>query len=156
MAEHDGIRVDHRRAACGRGGCGGVRLGALVAPPPCRRHGRLRRELARHPVPRGSGPARSRAAPWVGESAGLEALARRKTFTSKARLVTVLELIATSLQHERFQAAATAVVTELANTLGCERASICFIKGQHIVLRALLVQKHGADAVCTIPLTARD
>ena len=28
----------------------------------------------------------------------LEALARRKTFTSKARLVTVLELIATSLQ----------------------------------------------------------
>jgi hypothetical protein len=35
----------------------------------------------------------------------LEALARRKTFTSKARLVTVLELIATALQHERFQAA---------------------------------------------------
>jgi RND family efflux transporter MFP subunit len=67
----------------------------------------------------------------------LEALARRKTFTSKARLVTVLELIATSLQHERFQAAATAVVTELATTLGCERASIGFMKGRHIYLRAL-------------------
>lgn len=67
----------------------------------------------------------------------LEALARRKTFTSKARLVAVLELIATSLQHERFQAAATAVVTELATTLGCERVSVGFLKGRHIQLRAL-------------------
>lgn len=67
----------------------------------------------------------------------LEALARRKTFTSKARLVTVLELIATSLQHERFQAAATAVVTELATTFGCERVSIGFMKGRHIEVQAL-------------------
>lgn len=67
----------------------------------------------------------------------LEALARRKTFTSKARLVTVLELIATSLQHERFQSAATAVATELATIFGCERVSIGFVKGRHIQLRAL-------------------
>ncbi|MEW6690534.1 MAG: GAF domain-containing protein, partial [Pseudomonadota bacterium] len=67
----------------------------------------------------------------------LEALARRKTFTSKARLVTVLELIATALQHERFQAAATAVATELATTFGCERVGIGFMKGRHIELRAL-------------------
>ena len=67
----------------------------------------------------------------------LEALARRKTFTSKARLVTVLELIATALEHQRFQAAATAVVTELATTFGCERVSIGFMKGRHIQLRAL-------------------
>ena len=67
----------------------------------------------------------------------LEALARRKTFTSKARLVTVLELVATALQHERFQAAATAVATELATTLGCERVSVGFIKERHNVLAAL-------------------
>jgi multidrug resistance efflux pump len=67
----------------------------------------------------------------------LEALARRKTFTSKARLVTVLELIATALQHERFQAAATAVATELATTFGCERVSIGFMKGRHIQVHAL-------------------
>jgi RND family efflux transporter MFP subunit len=67
----------------------------------------------------------------------LEALARRKTFTSKARLVTVLELIATALQHDRFQAAATAVATELATTFGCERVSIGFMKGRHIQVRAL-------------------
>lgn len=67
----------------------------------------------------------------------LEALARRKTFTSKARLVTVLELIATALQHDRFQAAATAVATELATTFGCERVSIGFMKGRHIEVHAL-------------------
>ena len=67
----------------------------------------------------------------------LEALARRKTFTSKARLVTVLELIATALQHDRFQAAATAVATELATTFGCERVAIGFMKGRHIQVRAL-------------------
>jgi len=67
----------------------------------------------------------------------LEALSRRKTFTSKARLVTVLELIATALQHERFQAAATAVATELATTFGCERVSIGFMKGRHIEVLAL-------------------
>ncbi len=67
----------------------------------------------------------------------LEALARRKTFTSKARLVTVLELIATSLQHARFQAAATAVATELATTFGCERVSIGFMRGRHIRVKAL-------------------
>lgn len=67
----------------------------------------------------------------------LEALARRKTFTSKARLVTVLELISTSLNHERFQAAATAVATELATTFGCERVSIGFLKGRHMQVRAL-------------------
>lgn len=67
----------------------------------------------------------------------LEALARRKTFTSKARLVTVLELIATSLNHDRFQASATAVATELATMLACERVSIGFMKGRHIYLHAL-------------------
>lgn len=67
----------------------------------------------------------------------LEALARRKTFTSKARLVTVLELIATALQHDRFQSAATAVATELATTFGCERVGIGFMDGRHIQLRAL-------------------
>src|SRR6185436_11833787 len=39
--------------------------------------------------------------------------------------------------HERFQAAATAVATELATTLGCERVSIGFIKERHNVLAAL-------------------
>lgn len=67
----------------------------------------------------------------------LEVLARRRTFTSKARLVTVLQLIATSVSHERFPAAATAVATELATTFGCERVSLGFMKGRHMVVQAL-------------------
>lgn len=67
----------------------------------------------------------------------LEVLARRKTFTSKARLVTVLQLLATSVSHDRFASAATAVVTELAATFGCERVSLGFMKGRHIAVKAL-------------------
>lgn len=67
----------------------------------------------------------------------LEALSRRKTFTSKARLVTVLDLVATTLQHDRFQAAATAVATELSTIFGCERVSIGFMRGNYVRVRAL-------------------
>ncbi len=67
----------------------------------------------------------------------LETLAYRKTFTSKARLVTVLQLVSTSLRHARFQAAATAVATDLAAMFGCERVSIGFVQGNHCQLHAL-------------------
>jgi RND family efflux transporter MFP subunit len=67
----------------------------------------------------------------------LEALVRRNRFSSSDRMATVLELIATSLHYERFQAAATAVATELAGLLKCERVSIGFMKGRHSRVRAL-------------------
>jgi len=67
----------------------------------------------------------------------IEALLRRNKFTPTAGLVAVLETVATSLHHDRFQAAATAVVTELAGSLGCERVSIGFLKGKHTQVRAL-------------------
>jgi len=67
----------------------------------------------------------------------LEALIRRNKYTSSDRLVTVIELIATSLHHDRFQASATAVATELAGILHCERVSIGFMRGQHSRVRAL-------------------
>jgi RND family efflux transporter MFP subunit len=67
----------------------------------------------------------------------LEALVRRNKFTSADRMVTVLELIATSLHHDRFQASATAVATELAGLLNCDRVSIGFMRGKHTRVRAL-------------------
>jgi RND family efflux transporter MFP subunit len=70
-------------------------------------------------------------------SVWLEALVHRNKYTSADRLVTVLDLVATSLHHERFQAAATAVATELAGILQCERVSIGFLKGKHTRVRAL-------------------
>lgn len=67
----------------------------------------------------------------------LEVNVHRNKYTTSDRLVTVLELIATSLHHERFQASATAVATELAGILGCERVAIGFLRGQHAQVRAL-------------------
>ena len=67
----------------------------------------------------------------------LEVNIHRNKYTSSDRLDTVLELVATSLHHDRFQASATAVATELAGLLGCERVSIGFLRGKHSQLRAL-------------------
>ena len=67
----------------------------------------------------------------------LEVLIRRKKLTPNDRLITILNLVATSLHYERFTAAATAVATELAGEFLCERVSIGFVKGHHIKLRAL-------------------
>jgi RND family efflux transporter MFP subunit len=67
----------------------------------------------------------------------LEVLVRRSKFTSADRLSTVIELIATGLDQERFQAAATAVVTELAGILHCERVSIAFLHSRHARVKAL-------------------
>ncbi len=68
---------------------------------------------------------------------GLEAAVGQRTFSTKDRLVSVLDLLATSLHDDRFQAAATAVATELAALFRCERVSIGFLRGRHVQVRAL-------------------
>lgn len=70
-------------------------------------------------------------------SVWLEVIVRRGKYTAADRLSTVIELIATSLHHERFQAAATAVATELAGELHCERVSISFMHGRQARVKAL-------------------
>ena len=67
----------------------------------------------------------------------LETNIHRNKYTASDRLAIVLELIATSVYYEGFQAAATAVATELANVLNCERVAIGFLRGKHSQLRAL-------------------
>ena len=56
---------------------------------------------------------------------------------SAGALTTVLDLLATALQEERFVAAATAVCTALATELNCERVSFGVRKGRHTQVRAL-------------------
>jgi len=53
------------------------------------------------------------------------------------KLGMVLELVSTAVEQDRFQAAATAVVTELATRLKLERVSLGFIHGKHIKVKAL-------------------
>ena len=70
-------------------------------------------------------------------SVWLNSFVKNNRYSSSDRLVTVLELVATSLHYARFQEAATAVATELAGILQCERVSIGFLKGQHAKVLAL-------------------
>ena len=67
----------------------------------------------------------------------IETLVRRRRISDSDGLVTVIELLATSLHHRRFQEAATATATELATALQCERVAIGFMRGKHTRLRAL-------------------
>ena len=53
------------------------------------------------------------------------------------KLGMVLELVGTAVEQDRFQAAATGVVTELATRLKLERVSLGFIHGKHIKVKAL-------------------
>lgn len=70
-------------------------------------------------------------------SGWVEALLRRRKLTDGESLSNVIELLATSLHHARFQEAATAVATELANILDCERVAVGFVKRKHARVRAL-------------------
>lgn len=74
-------------------------------------------------------------------AAWLELFLRReegKKFSPEnQQLVTVLDLIAVGLEQQNFQEAATAVATELAALLKCERVSIGFREGKYIRVRAV-------------------
>ena len=61
---------------------------------------------------------------------------------SQARAGIALDLIAAALEQEGFAASVTAVATELAARLGCERVSIGWIKGEHARIVAL---SHSAE-----------
>lgn len=57
--------------------------------------------------------------------------------TGKNRLVTVVELLAASLEHNFFQEAATDVMTELANGFSCDRVCIGFLNGHSVAVSAV-------------------
>jgi RND family efflux transporter MFP subunit len=55
----------------------------------------------------------------------------------RQRLGLALDLTAVALQEERFQGAATAVATELATRLSCDRVSVGFVRGKQVRVRAI-------------------
>lgn len=66
-----------------------------------------------------------------------EAMAREHTATNTTQLVTIVELVASCLEHERFQAAATEVVTELASRFSCDRVSLGVRNGHAVTVAAV-------------------
>jgi biotin carboxyl carrier protein len=55
----------------------------------------------------------------------------------RGRLQTVLDLMASSLGHERFEAAATAFVNATANRLDCDRVTLGFVRGGQVRIEAV-------------------
>jgi len=74
-------------------------------------------------------------------AAGLEVLfsreAIRREVATRERLQVVLELVASAAAHDRFSASATALATELATRLHCERVSIGFTRAGRVKLHAV-------------------
>lgn len=76
----------------------------------------------------------------------LEVMFRRtdvlKSAAANERLQTLLNLVASAVEHERFQPAAMALVTGLATSLECDRVSLGFVERKHVRVSAL---SHSAD-----------
>lgn len=85
-------------------------------------------------------PALMRRLQWG--TAWLEALVRRQGGEIQDRSAAALDLACAALRPARFAAAATAVATDLAGELDCERVSLSFLDGRRLRLRAL---SHSAD-----------
>jgi hypothetical protein len=74
-------------------------------------------------------------------AAGLQVLFARDVIAresaTKERLQSVLQLVASAAAHDRFSASATAIATELATQLHCERVSIGFVRGGQVKIDAV-------------------
>ena len=81
--------------------------------------------------------ARSRPA-----SPGSEAPASKARPAAEDQRRVALELVTAALEPKAFQGAATAVTTQLAVHLGCERVSLGFLERRHVRLAAL---SHNAN-----------
>ena len=68
--------------------------------------------------------------------------ARLQSEPSRSALEAALWLVGSSLEHDRFRGAATAVATDMAAHMGCVRAAIGFVEGKQSKVQAL---SHSAD-----------
>lgn len=79
---------------------------------------------------------------WI-ESLLLRADAAREE-GRRQRLRAAFELLGSALEHDRFQAAATAFATEAATLLGCDRVSVGFVRRKRVHVRAISHSAHFA------------
>jgi multidrug efflux pump subunit AcrA (membrane-fusion protein) len=66
-----------------------------------------------------------------------ESLIHQHAQVGKSQLVALVELVASCLEHDRFQSAATEIMTDLATRLSCTRVSIGLLHGQTVELEAV-------------------
>ena len=67
----------------------------------------------------------------------LELLMRGHSATDESPALAIVDLVATSIEHAHFEAAANSTLTRLATRLGCERISLGFVRGIHAEVRTM-------------------
>ena len=103
--------------------------------------GKLRGVVVLHVSPRADTELQSALRQLHWGAAGVEVLFVRdelnRAQAATQRLQTVLELVAAGAAHERYSAAATALATELATRLHCERVTVGFLRGHKVHVDAV-------------------
>ncbi len=66
-----------------------------------------------------------------------EFMSKELSAVKKGQMVILLELVASCLEHERFQVAATEVMTDVASRLSCDRVSIGFLLDHQVKVEAV-------------------
>ncbi len=72
-----------------------------------------------------------------GAALWFDTINNQKSTGKDTQLVTMVEVVASCLEHERFQSAATDVMTDLASRLSCDRISIGFLHNNRISVEAV-------------------
>ena len=62
---------------------------------------------------------------------------RKNSCADDSPALAVVDLVAASVEHSQFEAAASSSVTRLATQLGCERVSLGFVRGNHVEVRTM-------------------
>lgn len=70
-------------------------------------------------------------------AAWFDLMGRSAAPDAKDRLIRVVEILASAMEHENSSAAATAAANEIAERLGCARVSIGVLKGRDLVIHAM-------------------
>ena len=91
--------------------------------------------------------------------AWFEGLVRAETTAVAGRLSNVLEIVASTLEHPRFESAAAALVNTLCERLECDRVSIGMLRGDRIKLAAIshnAIFQPGSKLAQTIVATMQE
>ena len=67
----------------------------------------------------------------------LELLIREKPAEGGSPMLAVVDLVAASIEHTHFEAAANSTLTRLSTLLGCERVSLGFVRGNRVEVRTM-------------------
>jgi len=70
-------------------------------------------------------------------SAWLELLLRHQSAQSGIQSLTIVDLVASCIEHTNFEAAAKSTITRFATKLGCERISLGFIRRDHVEVKTI-------------------